>query len=201
MKRSLVVLILSLFCWSCVTPGTGYIPSVSTSAPSGGSPTAAAPASTGSTAPKTYKNVARKYEYTIPAGWELINGDPGSDSVGFKKVGASWGFLIHIEQMVPSFPRDAAVKAGLKSDQERIQIKKILEARRRDDGSAKKGGCGVIGWELTEAPQDNSFQRIIWQAYDGENFYMNFNAYSANEDFQAAKATLRQIMDSIKFCK
>lgn len=201
MKKSLVVLILSLFCWSCVTPGTGYIPGVSTSGPSGGAPTAAAPASSGSTSPKTYKNVARKYEYTIPAGWELINGDPGSDSVGFKKVNASWGFTIHIEQLLPSFPRDAAVKASLKSDQERVQIKKLLEARRRDDGSAKKGGCGVIGWEITEAPQTNSFQRIIWQAYDGENFYMNFNAYSANEDFQAAKATLRQIMDSIKFCK
>ena len=60
---------------------------------------------------------------------------------------------------------------------------------------------GVIGWELVEAPQKNGFQRIIWQAYDGQNFYMNFDAYSENQDFEAARATLRQIMDSIKFCR
>jgi len=206
MKRTLLAsFVLAIFCWSCVTPGTGYIPSMSAPsapAPASGGVKASGPAGGGgSTAPKTYKNVARKFEYTIPAGWELIEGDPGSDRFGFKKVGSSWGFTFHAEQMLPSFPRDAAVKASLKSDQERVQIKKLLDARRRDDGSAKKGGCGVIGWEITEAPQTNSYQRIIWQNYDGENFYMNLMAHSANEDFQAAKLTLRQIMDSIKYCK
>lgn len=150
--------------------------------------------------PMTFKNTARNFSYTIPAGWEKIQGDPDSESVQFKKVGASWGFTIHITQMLPSFPRKASVEASLKSDRERVQIKQLIEAKRRDDGDAKKK-CGVIGWEIVEAPQKNGFQRIIWQAYDGENFYMNLMAHSTNEDFAAAQPTLREIMDSITFCK
>ena len=115
------------------------------------------------------------------------------------KVGTTLSFTWLIEQMVPSFPRDAAVKAGLQQDKERVQINKLLAAERRDDGSIKKG-CGVIGWEQTEAPQKNDFQRIIWQCYDGENYYMNFMACAPNADFEAAHAELRQIMDSISFC-
>ncbi len=52
--------------------------------------------------------------------------------------------------MLPSFPRKASVDASLKSDKERVQIKQYLEAKRRDDGDAKKK-CGVIGWEIVEA--------------------------------------------------
>jgi hypothetical protein len=81
-----------------------------------------------------------------------------------------------------------------------VTIKKLLQAKRRDDGDAKKK-CGGIGWEIVEAPQKNDFQHIIWQCYDGENFYMNFMAYSENKDFAASEAILRKIMDSIKFCK
>lgn len=154
----------------------------------------------GSTAPATYKNTARGFSYTIPAGWEKIEGDPNSEAVGFKKSGTSWGFSIHMNQMTPSFPRKSAVDAGLKQDKERISIKQVLEAKRRDAGDQKKK-CGVIGWEQTEAPQKNGIQRIIWQSYDGDNYYMNIMAFSSNEDFAAAKATLREIMDSIKFCQ
>lgn len=153
----------------------------------------------GSTAPVTYRNAARNVQYTIPAGWERVEGDPNTESVGFKKAGASWGFNVHMNQMVPSFPRKAAVDAGLKQDKERVTIRQLLEARRRDDGDAKRK-CGVIGWEIVEAPQKNSFQRIIWQCYDGENYYMNFMAYSSNGDFNAARTTLREVMDSVKFC-
>lgn len=148
----------------------------------------------------TYKNPARQFEFTIPAGWKLQNGDPAGESVLFMKPGTTWSFQFHLEQMVPSFPRQASVTASLKQAKEMVTIKKYLEARRRDDGSPK-AKCGVIGWEIVEAPQKNGFQRIIWQAYDGQNFYMNFMAASENKDFAAARATLRQIIDSIKFCR
>jgi len=148
----------------------------------------------------TYTNAARKFQFTIPAGWEIVEGSPDSESVGFRNMKTTMGFSFHAEQMVPSFPRASAVTAGLKQDQERVTIKKLLAAKRRDDGDAKKK-CGVIGWEIVEAPQKNDFQRIIWQCYDGENFYMNFMAYSENKDFAASEAILRGIMDSVKFCK
>jgi len=148
----------------------------------------------------TFKNPARNFEFTIPAGWEIIEGDPASESCGFRNMANSQGFLFHIEQMVPSFPAKSAVSAGLKQDKERVTINKLLSADRRDDGNPKKK-CGVIGWQIVEAPQKNSFQRIIWQCYDGQNYYMNFNAYSSNEEFAAARPVLEKIMKSIKFCK
>ena len=148
----------------------------------------------------TFKNPARGFEFTIPAGWKLESGDPASESVLFMKPGTTFGFQFHLEQMVPSFPRKASVDASLKQAKEMVGINKYLEAKRRDDGDAKKK-CGVIGWEIVEAPQKNDFQRIIWQAYDGENYYMNFMAHSENKDFAAARPVLRQIMDSITFCR
>jgi hypothetical protein len=157
------------------------------------------PVSAGSTSPVTYTNTARNFSFTIPAGWEIVSGDPNSDDVVFRKSGASWGFGIHMTQMLPSFPRKAAVDAGLKQDKERIKINQVLEARRRDEGSPKKK-CGLIGWEFTEAPQTNGIERIIWQGYDRDNYYINLMAYSSTQDFNAARSTLREIMDSIKFC-
>lgn len=169
--------------------------------PAGAPAAATAPGGAGTLArDTTYKNPARGFEFTVPAGWKLENGDPASESVLFMKPGTSWSFQFHLEQMVPSFPRKSSVDASLKQAKEMVTIKKYQEAKRRDDGDAKKK-CGVIGWEITEAPQKNDYQRIIWQAYDGENFYMNFMASSENKDFEAARATLRQIMDSIRFCR
>ncbi len=156
--------------------------------------------SSASAAPVTYKNTSRRFQFTIPAGWTKTSGDPESEGVSFMKAGSSWGFNVHMTQMTPSFPRKSAVEAGLKQDKERIAIKQIFEARKRDDGDSKKK-CGVIGWEIVEAPQKNESQRIIWQCYDGDNYYMNFMAYAGNDDFPVAKATLREIMDSVKFCK
>ncbi|QAZ66869.1 hypothetical protein [Solidesulfovibrio carbinolicus] len=161
----------------------------------------AAPGGAGTlAADTTYKNAARGFSFTIPAGWKLESGDPASESALFMKPGTSWGFQFHLEQMTPSFPRKASVDASLKQAKEMVGIKKYLEAKRRDDGDAKKK-CGVIGWEIVEAPQKNDYQRIIWQAYDGDNYYMNFMAHSENNDFEAARQTLRRIMDSIRFCQ
>jgi len=148
----------------------------------------------------TFRNTARNFEFTIPAGWEKVSGEPDSEGVGFQKPGSTMSFIIHMTQMQPSFPAKASVDASLKSAKEDIKIKKLLEAKRRDDGDPKKK-CGAIGWEVVEAPQKNDFQRIIWQCYDGQNYYINFLASSSNDEFQAAQPTLRQIIDSIKFCK
>jgi len=194
----LMSLVLALLCASCVTSGTSLLNTASSTGQ-----TAAAPAQDsgpqGTATATTYRNTLRNFQFTLPAGWQEVE-DPNSESVLSMKVGYPRSFNITIEQMVPSFPRDAAVKAGLDQARELVTINKLLEAKRRDDGSIKKG-CGVIGWEQTEAPQKNSFQRIIWQAYDGENYYYNFMAATENEDFPAARAELQQIIDSIKFCE
>lgn len=196
-KVLLFVMAMSLCLMSASCIGTGV--SIGTSAATA----TAAPAASGPqgySSPQTFKNPNRSFEYTIPAGWYLVDGEPSSEAAVFQKTDHSMSFIIHIEQMVPSFPRKAAVKAGLKQDKERVQINKLEEAVRRDDYHKDKK-CGVIGWEQTEAPQKNGFQRIIWQAYDGENFYMNFNASTENENFENARPVLRGIMDSIKFCR
>lgn len=195
--RQFWVFALALLCVSCVTSGTSML-NTATSA-SMQQPAAADTGGGGTTSPTTYRNTVRNFQFTLPAGWEPVT-DPNSESVTVMKVGTPRSFIITIEQMVPSFPRAAAVEAGLKQDKERVQINKLLDAHRRDDGNIKTG-CGVIGWEQTEAPQKNSFQRIIWQAYDGENYYYNFMTATENEDFTAAHPELRQIQDSIKFCQ
>lgn len=197
--KFLLSLALVLLCAACVSTGTSLINSAATSSQSTAATPAAESGPKGTSSPTTYRNTLRNFQFTIPAGWQVVE-DPNSESVTVMRVGGKRAFLVHIEQMVPSFPRDAAVKAGLKQDKERVTINKLLEAVRRDDGSIKKG-CGVIGWEQTEAPQKNGFQRIIWQAYDGDNYYYNFMASTENEDFEAARPELRQIMDSIKFCE
>ncbi len=196
-KAILFSLFMAFLCVSCIPSGTSVVHTAAR-APAASQP--AEPADTGpkgTTSPTTYTNTLRNFQFTLPAGWNVVE-DPNSESISVMKVGSTRGFNVHIEQMVPSFPRDAAVQAGLKQDKERVTINKLLDARRRDDGNIKK--CGVIGWEQTEAPQKNSFERIIWQCYDKENYYMNFMAYTTNEDFEAARPELRQVMDSIKFC-
>lgn len=147
----------------------------------------------------TFKNTSRNFAFTIPAGWEKVSGEPDSEDVSFQKPGTTMGFTLHMTRMQPSFQAKASVDASLKSAKEDVKINKLLEAKRRDDGSSKKK-CGIIGWEVVEAPQKNGIQRIIWQGYDKDNYYMNFMAFSANEDFAASRAVMRQVMDSIKFC-
>ncbi len=206
LAKAIPFIILAAFCFAAVPARAQFgflkqgLDAVSGGKTSDAAAPGGAPSAKALKQAATFKNAARGFEFTIPAGWELVDGDPASESCSFRNMAGSMGFNMHIEQMVKSFPRAAAVKAGLKSDKERIEINKILSAKRRDDGNPKKK-CGVIGWEIVQAPQKNSFQRIIWQCYDGQNFYMNFMAYSANKDFAAARPTLENIMKSIKFCK
>jgi hypothetical protein len=154
-----------------------------------------------STAPVTYQNKVRNFSYTIPAGWRLERGNPTGnaerDNIIFMKPGTTCGFNIHWTQMVPSFPRKASVDASYKQAMEEKSIGKYLAVKRRDQG----GKDGVIGWETIETAEKGSggFQRIQWQCYDGQNYYYSFMAHSEPKDFNANRAEMQRIIDSIKF--
>lgn len=155
------------------------------------------------TAPVTYQNKVRNFSYTIPAGWRLERGDPTGNAeqtnIIFMKPGTTCGFTIHWTQMVPSFPRKASVDASYKQAMEEKGIGKYMAVKRRDQGG--QGKDGVIGWETIETAAKGSggFQRIQWQCYDGQNYMYSFMAHSEPKDFNANRADLQRIIDSIKF--
>jgi hypothetical protein len=68
--------------------------------------------------------------------------------------------------------------------------------KRRNQGN-------VIGWETIETAEKGSggFQRIIWQCYDGQNYYYNFMAASEPSQFPQHRAVMQRIMDSIRFSR
>lgn len=154
-----------------------------------------------STAPVTYQNKVRSFSFTIPAGWRLERGDPAGnaekDNIIFMKPGTTCGFNIHWTQMVPSFPRKASADAYYKSAMEEKSIGKYLAVKRRDQA----GKEGIIGWETIETPEKGSggFQRIQWQCYDAQNYMYSFMAHSEPKDFNANRAEMQRIVDSVKF--
>jgi hypothetical protein len=149
-----------------------------------------------STAPVTYRNKIRPFSYTIPAGWEKVEGTPTGKKGGFMKPGTTCGFTFMMNQMVPSFPRAAAVKAGYKQAREEMTIRKYQAVKRRNQGS-------VIGWETIETAEKGSggFQRIQWQCYDKDNYYYSFVGYSEPKDFNSHRAVLQRIVDSVRFSR
>ena len=151
----------------------------------------------------TFRNENRQFEYTIPAGWSQVSGDPQSEQGAvYMKPGTSWSFQFHMTQMVPSFPAASSVQASIKQNQEMKQIDKILEVKRRDDGNKKEDrGLKVIGWEIIQSPKgaDGGFQRIIRQAYDQDNYYFKFMGSAEVAEFEAARPTLQRIIDSVDF--
>jgi len=151
-----------------------------------------------STAPVTYKNTERNFSFTIPAGWKRTEGAPNSAGEGFGKPGTTRFFHIHYTQMVPSFPAKASVDASLKTAKEEVGIGKLLSAKRRDDAGGK-----IIGWEIVESRKGGggTHQRIIWQCYDKDNYYYNFGVVSHPDQFDAARAELQGILNSIKFTR
>lgn len=149
-----------------------------------------------STSPVTYKNKIRPFSYTIPAGWEKVEGTPTGKKGGFMKPGTTCGFIFMMNQMVPSFPRAAAVKASYKQAKEEMTIRKYQAVKRRNQGS-------VIGWETIETAEKGSggFQRIQWQCYDKDNYYYSFVGYSEPKDFNPNRAVLQRIVDSVRFSR
>ena len=147
--------------------------------------------------PMTYKN-KRNFSYTVPAGWQKEQGDPtGEKGAGFGLPGTTVSFIIHMTQMVPSFPRKAAVDAGYKQAMEEKGIGKYMAVKRRDQG----GKSGVIGWETIETAEKGSggFQRIQWQCYDKDNYYYSFIAAVDPKQFNQHRAVMQKIIDSIRF--
>jgi len=148
-------------------------------------------------APMTYKN-KRNFSYTVPAGWQKVQGDPaGEKGADFALPGTTVSFTIHINQMVPSFPRQAGVDAGYKQAKEEMTIRKYMAVKRRDQG----GSRGVIGWETIETAEKGSggFQRIQWQCYDKDNYFYSFIAGVDPQQFNQHRAVMQKIIDSIRF--
>ena len=156
----------------------------------------------GSATAQTFANAERRFTYTIPAGWRLESGEPTGNNPVFMKPGTTWSFQFHYTAMTPDFPAGASVAASLKQAQQEIKTGKYSEAKRRDSGDYKKK-CGAIGWEVTETQSGGggSHQRIIWQCYDGQNFYFNFMVAAHPDQFETARTELRSILDSITFCR
>lgn len=152
-------------------------------------------------APTTFRNNERRFSFNIPAGWKRTEGQPNSSGEGFGKPGTTWFFHIHYTQMVPSFPAKASVDASLKTAKEEVTIGKLLTAKRRDQGSAGPGKKGIIGWEIMESRKGGGgmHQRIIWQCYDGENYYYNFGVVSHPDQFDKARPEIQRILDSVRF--
>jgi hypothetical protein len=142
----------------------------------------------------TFKNTQRPFAYTIPAGWRQESGDPAGKNVVFMRPGTTAGFNLHFTQMVPSFPRKAAVDAGYKQAMEEKTIGKYLSVKRRNQGD-------VIGWETIETAEKGSggIQRIQWQCYDGQNYYYSFMASCDPAQFPQHRAEMQRIIDSVQF--
>ena len=157
----------------------------------------------GSTQATTYKNKARNYSFTIPAGWTKQSGDVNSDSVLFMEVPLSktCSFQVNMSRMQQDFPAEASVKASLDSAKKYIAIDKNISAKRRDESGMVNGKKVKMtrGWELTEQGKAGGHQRIIYQAYDQDNYYLNMMAAAETEHFQECRATLEKIINSIKF--
>jgi hypothetical protein len=156
-------------------------------------------AARGSTAPVTYRNESRRFQFTIPAGWALTDGDPNSDSAVFRKGATSSHFQFHYTQMASDFPAETSVQVSLKSALEEVKQGKNLSAKRRNEKCTHdpKKLC-ARGWELVDNGERGP-QRIIWQAYDMNNFYFNFMASAENTEFGTARGELQGIIDSIHF--
>ena len=154
----------------------------------------------------TIMHPERNFRVTIPAGWHSgdVNniraiGHEFQNVVGGELGGCVFGWTI--EPMVKSFPAASSVAAGLKQDKERIEIKQVMEAKRRDQGDPKKK-CSFIGWQTYEAQRpDPTYRRnILYRGFDQDNVSYTFGASCEERDFQACKDDLLRIIESIQFC-
>ena len=161
----------------------------------------------------TITHPTRNFRYTMPAEWRIVIQDKASDDVAnvperlpvfHKDIAMSKArciFNITVEPMVKSFPRASAVASGLKRDKERIEIKQVVEAKRRDQGDPKKK-CHFIGWYTEEAQRpDPTYNRsIFYQGYDHDNVLYVFGATCEDPMFQDCRGDFLKIMESIQFC-
>ena len=64
--------------------------------------------------------------------------------------------------------------------------------------NAEKGTRGSTG-DQAEKGQKGGHQRIIYQTYDRENYYLNMMAAAETEHFEECRPALEKIITSIKF--
>lgn len=183
--------------------GQGLLNQSLSSASSTVQPQAAAGGSAGSVEAVTYKNNDRNFSFVIPAGWLKQSGDVNSDTVLFMQepLSKTCSFQFNMTRMQMDFPAEASVKASLDSAKKDIKIDKNLSAKRRDESGMENGKKVRFtrGWELTEKGQAGGHQRIIYQAYDRQNYYINMMAAAETEHFEECRPALQKIIDSIKF--
>jgi len=164
---------------------------------------AAASGASASTEAVTYKNKARNFSFTIPAGWSKQSGDVDSDTVIFMQepLSKTCSFQFNITSMQADFPAEASVKASLDTAKKDVKSGKNISAKRRDESGKEKGKNVRFtrGWELVEKGQAGSPKRIIYQAYDRQNNYYNMMAAAETEHFEECRPSLQKIIDSIKF--
>jgi hypothetical protein len=164
---------------------------------------AAASGASASTEAMTYKNKARNFSFTIPAGWSKQSGDVDSDTVIFMQepLNKTCSFQFNITPMQADFPAEASVKASLDTAKKDVKAGKNISAKRRDESGKEKGKNVRFtrGWELVEKGQAGSPKRIIYQAYDRQNNYYNMMAAAETEHFEECRPSLQKIIDSIKF--
>jgi hypothetical protein len=158
-----------------------------------------------STAPVTYQCTIRKFSYTIPAGWRLERGNPAGskderEDIIFMKPGTTCAFSIQWHQYPPDTKISKAnVESSYKTAMSEKSIGKYLSVKRRDQG----GKDGIIGWETIETAEKGSggFQRIQWNCWDPQNYSYTFIAHCEPKDFNANRAEMQRIIDSIKFAR
>jgi hypothetical protein len=155
------------------------------------------------TEPVTYTNKDRHFSFTIPAAWVKQSGDVNSDTVLFmaQPLSKTCSFQVNMTRMQLDFPAEASVAASLDSATKDIAIDKNISAKRRDESGMENGQKVQFtrGWELMEKGQKGGHQRIIYQAYNRENYYLNMMAAADTEHFEACRPDLQKIIDSIKF--
>ena len=211
----LVVMIGVLFSFGCVTAtNMGKMTRSDSSASAAAAPKDIPNERTFSSA-VTIKHPEKNFRYTIPQGWRVVLDEENRDSSVVANVptrnpmfakGGSNGistcvFGMTIEPMVASFPRGHAVAAGLKQDKERISIKQVKEAKRRDQSDPKKK-CSFIGWQTYEAERpDPTYNRsIFYRGYDQSNVMYTFGAVCQDQFFAECQDELLSIIESIDFC-
>jgi hypothetical protein len=151
--------------------------------------------------PISYKNMTRHFSFAIPGNWSQQSGDVNSNSALFMLLEKTCSFQFNYTQMVPSFPAESSVQASLRQAYEEITIGKLLSAKRRDEYGMQNGSRIQFtrGWEIVENGPPGGHQRIIYQAYDGMNYYYNFMAASETQNFRYCEPMLREIINSIRF--
>lgn len=159
----------------------------------------------------TYRNKTYRFSFTLPAGWEQQSGNASSDNVLFMQlpISLSCSFQFNVIPMSATFPAEEAATTFLATAYRELRLHKVMAVKRRDtwikekskDKKKEKEKIVILthGWEITEKPQKQKQQRIIYQVYDRENRYFNFIATAVSEKFSTCAPQLRKIMDSISF--